>query len=703
LTGTVYAPNGVEPLPGATLYVPNCPVAAFGANVTCDVCGGPQSGCPIVSTNSAADGTFVLNGVPSGSNIPLVIQFGRWRRQISIPTVTACQPLALTDKQTHLPTRSTASIANGACALNPNDSSDQGDIPLMAMATGSVDGLECVLNKIGIDSCEFTSPPKLANGSTNTKPGRVQFYIERGPGPAHYRSNNPGPGANSSTGDAPDWSDPVNGLVTSLATMKNYTMILFACEGGPDLNVVPHDDGGTPLDGISAWQQNLVDYTTAGGRAYTTHYSYTWLTNIQSGTNPPNNGPTPFASTGIWNIDQNNNSPQVGVIDTTYPDAAAFSKGQLFAQWLGLPPVNALCNGTNNCGGNCAAGATPPEICIDTSRHDMDGVNNPPAQQWIHVSDASADYPNVPQHYTFNVPLQPLDGGTVTQCGRVLYSDMHVHDLSTNPTHNFPNECGGAASTSCIATSGGNCPLGSHRSAMCGAGQPCITDTLTASERILEFMLFDLASCITQQAPPPPPPPPTCQTKTCQQLGVTCGWSGDGCGGTQQCPPCTSGTCGGGGVANQCGSPPPATCTKQTCGNLNCGMIGDGCGGSVSCGPPCAPGQTCGANSANVCGVGTCTKTTCALQNAQCGPLADGCGSLLDCGPCPAGQVCIGNKCIASGCTKRTCAQANANCGPVSDGCGGLLDCGPCVPPQTCGGGGTPSQCGGGAPPPNTR
>jgi hypothetical protein len=680
LTGTVYAPNGVEPVPGAIVYVPNCPVQPFTANVACDVCGALQSGCPLTTATTAFDGTFTLTNVPAGTNggagIPLVIQLGRWRRQITIPNVPACQTTALTDAQTHLPTRSTASIANGACAANATDSSDQGDIPLMAMATGSVDGLECVLRKIGINDCEFTSP-----ASVSTKPGRVRFYIERGP-----TNVSPGPGPNSTTGNAPDWGDPTRGLINRVSEMKLYDMILFACEGGPDSNVVPVGNG------TSAAQQNLVDYTTAGGRVYTTHYSYTWLTNIQAGTNPPFTGPAPFSSTGVWNIDQANSSPQAGVIDTTAPDGGVFVKGSLFAQWLGQPTVNALCNGK---GAPCTNAATPPEILIDTSRHDMNGVNNPPAERWIRVAPSSPNYPNAPQHYTFNTPLVPADGGTVTQCGRVLYSDMHVHDMAANPSVKFPAECDSAA-TKCTAKGAGSCPLGTHAttSCNCGAATCCKGDSLTPSERILEFMLFDLASCITQQAPPPPP---TCTTQTCAQLGVQCGLSGDGCGGTQQCPPCPPAqTCGGGGVPNQCGAP---SCTKTTCAaqGANCGLIGDGCGGSLDCGPngPCPNGTSCGgAGVPNQCGSGNCAPTTCAAQGAQCGPLGNGCGLLLDCGTCPPNQSCLGNKCVPNNCTPGTC-PVNA-CGPIADGCGGLIDCGTCTAPQTCGGGGTPSQCGGG-------
>ena len=49
-----------------------------------------------------------------------------------------------------------------------------------------------------------------------------------------------------------------------------------------------------------------------------------------------------------------------------------------------------------------------------------------------------------------------------------------------------------------------------------------------------------------------------CAPKRCADVGATCGSIDDGCGGTLSCGACASpDTCGGGGVANVCGSPPP--------------------------------------------------------------------------------------------------------------------------------------------------
>jgi hypothetical protein len=78
----------------------------------------------------------------------------------------------------------------------------------------------------------------------------------------------------------------------------------------------------------------------------------------------------------------------------------------------------------------------------------------------------------------------------------------------------------------------------------------CRLNTMTPQEKLLEFMLFDLASCVT------PDTPPACVPVTCSSLGLNCGMAGDGCGGTQDCGTCVApNTCGGAGVAGVCGTP----------------------------------------------------------------------------------------------------------------------------------------------------
>jgi hypothetical protein len=547
ISGTVVAPTpsqygAPDPLYGAIVYIPNSPNAAldpFPNGISCDQCGAQASGQPLVTATTGPDGKFKLTGVPAGTNIPVVYQLGRWRREVFV-TVQPCQDNPLTLDQTRF-------------ARKQGEGTIYDNIPLTAMVTGSVDALECVLRKIGIDDSMFGDPtsPAYASGAP-----RIQFFTgtpgksSTATGGASYDSNTPG--------ESKLWS--------SATTLEQYDQVLLSCQGGADTR------SSTAL-------QNMRKYADLGGRVYATHYSYDWIfTN------------SPWSTTADWTNPDTGNDPKDPT--TGYVDTSGFAKGAAFAQWLVYS----------------GASTTPGQVPIAVSRHDFFTPIQNGGQEWIYATNPDKD---TPLHYTFDTPV-----GTpaAQQCGRVLYSDFHVTDVLDDPSTNFPSECN--------------------------------SKPMTAQEKVLEFMIFDLASCIQGN---PPPPPPTCTSLTCAQQ------------------------------------------------NIQCGPAGDGCGNVIQCGN-CGPGQACGAGGPGMCGPvnNPCTPLTCPASS--CGPMGDGCGNLLDCGPCTAPQTCGGggvqNQCGTPPCVPATCKTANAQCGVIADGCGGTVDCGPCQAPDTCGGGGVANQCG---------
>jgi hypothetical protein len=663
VSGTVYAPNGVDPLPNVLVYIPNAPVDPFTPGVACEQCSAGVSGSPLVSAATDTFGNFTLQNAPVGANIPLVIQTGRWRRQVTIPSVVACQNTAVAASLTNLPSTKA-----------------QGDIPHMAFATGAVDSLECVMRKIGVSDSEFTEP----SGT-----GRINLYVGDGtvnvPGQGTYHLG----GANAGAGTPSETT-----LVNTPATLDEYDMLLFSCKG-------------SEVARTAAQQTNVINYANAGGRIFATHFSYTWLFND-----------APFNGTANWDVNQcdpNTVPPgstcataqgyppdQTGYINTTFP------KGLALAQWLD----------------NIGASTTLGQIPLNVLRWD---TNNPgavaPSQEWMQIQDPQIG--DVLMHYTFNTPV-----GTpaANQCGRVLWDDFHVENhgyINANSAYNltFPAECacfadagycetnveccsnrcdtnvnsptyetclgaaGGCKEDNVACTTNAQCCGGTCKAGVCVA-------PMTPQEKLLEFMIFDLGSCVT-------PDVPTCTPTTCAAQGFSCGPADDGCGNLLECGVCPTGqTCGGGGMPSVCGAP---TCTPTTCvaQGIKCGPAGDGCGNALACGT-CPAGQTCGGGGTpGVCGAGTCTPTTCAAQHISCGPAGDGCGNSIDCGTCPAGETCGGGGTpgvCGSSCVPKTCIQLGYNCGGTGDGCGNQLNCGTCAAPQTCGGGGTPDVCGGGIP-----
>jgi hypothetical protein len=92
IRATVYDPAGVTPLYNVAVYVPNSDIAPIMTGATCETCATPVSGDPIAAAITNAQGEFTMNeGVPAGTNVPVVLQIGKWRRKIELPEVKPCQ------------------------------------------------------------------------------------------------------------------------------------------------------------------------------------------------------------------------------------------------------------------------------------------------------------------------------------------------------------------------------------------------------------------------------------------------------------------------------------------------------------------------------------------------------------------------------------------------------------------------------------
>lgn len=388
VTGVVYAPEGKTPLYNVVVYVPNAPLDPMPEGASCDKCGSTLSGKPIVTAITDTKGQFVLENVPVGADIPLVMQVGKWRRQITLPQVSACQENPVAD----------------ADLLRLPRNHAEGDIPRIALTTGGADPLECLLRKIGIDDMEF---------ATDTQgDGRVHLYGGIG-GSKRYVSG---------IGGGADFS-PALSLWSTKESLMKYDVVLLACEGG-------QNPGEKPPEALDA----MFQYTVSGGRVFASHWNNYFL----------DQGPDPFPQTATFNFQPDLPNPITAIVDTTFP------KGLALAEWLV----------------NVGASQTQGEIQIKEAQHTVDAVNPESSQQWIYAPDHDSV-----QYYTFNTPIGvPSD----EQCGRVVYSDIHVSS-GDQVGQDFPNGC--------------------------------VTTDLSPQEKALLFMLFDLSSCIIPDEDPPMEPP----------------------------------------------------------------------------------------------------------------------------------------------------------------------------------------------------
>jgi hypothetical protein len=402
VSGMVFDPAGTVPLYNITVYVPNAALDDINDGPSCDPCSritgtSLLSGKPVVFTRTDTAGKFTLGksdgDVPAGQNIPLVIQVGKWRRQVTIPTVTPCVDNAITDPSlTRLPRTSA-----------------EGHIPKIALTTGGSDAMECLLRKIGIADTEFT---------TDAGKGRVNLFAGGG-GTSSFA-----PG----TGDGLPFT-AVNPWWDSLDNLKKYDIVLHSCEGSQGEYGTTNNPGDPMSVKSPQARMALQQFADMGGRVFASHWHTYWF----------EKGTPSFMSIGTFNHNAGLGRSYDATIDQTFPTGSAL------AQWM------------INVGGSMNLGTVT--IAQDANARLIDAAAGPPtSQRWIYASTLT------PQSVQFLSATTPIPAGT---CGRAVISDLHVSaggNGSDKPNTPFP--------------------------------MGCLTTTLSPREKVLEFMLFDIASCI---------------------------------------------------------------------------------------------------------------------------------------------------------------------------------------------------------------
>jgi hypothetical protein len=636
LSGTVYDPAGNNPIYNAYVYIPVNPLeplAPISTGASCDACSGGGLAA-VQATQTDVAGNFTLTNVPTATDVPVVVQLGKWRREIVLKSIRSCVSNSVAGNCTtpdpadcmfRLPRNQTDGYDPVAATYS------KADLPQVAIVTGKADPFDCLLLKAGIDPQEF-------GDYTSNK--RIHFYRADGAGggdsldPA-YGVNVPGSQLwNNANVDAP---------------MAAYDVVLLPCEGGAYDHQAATKQ--TPY-------QNIISYVNSGGRVFTTHFGYTWLQYPAGKSYVP--GPDNWSSLANWSptgpgmtSTVDTQDPLTGVVNTGFP------KGAVFSQWLQ----------------NLGATTAPTQLTIHEGRQDLTTIGKG-AQGWMTAHDteyaAAPDYTNL---FTFNAPLGAAPNA---QCGRVIYSDFHV---SANALVSTTNQC--TSDTDCGFSA--TCE-GATTGAVGQCNEPCATSADCPNG---SFTCQGVATGTCQQT--------VCTTnidcgfgRACVNNVCTCTGNSDCNGGTcgaLSCSPihcsastqCGKGTCGGGTcAANSIPCHSSSDCGLGTCG-------GTGHTGTCNPGAACHSNATCGIG--GTCGSGLGAKGgTCATSGIACHKSAD-----CDSGSCGAGLGSAQGTCAYG--TAHAC-HANADCDSGSCGTGfggsamGVCSAGACATNEQCGTGG---------------
>ena len=664
ISGKVYDPAGKNPLYNAYVYIPvdaSAALPVFTSGASCDTCAGAGSVSAVAVAQTGPDGKFTLTNVPSGTGVPLVVQMGKWRRKITLPSLTSCTDNPVTSAYSRLPRNRTDGDGN------------QADIPHIAIATGNADPFECLLLKAGIDATEIQAP------GNNT---RVDYYVSNvkaSNGTTQY-------GIDRSPGGAP----AATTLTSNLTKLKTYDVVLLPCEGAEN-------------DTHVADAPNIASFADVGGRVFTTHFGYSWLATPASGVAQ---NKTEFYGTADWSkLNQNDyNDPMAATVDQSFP------KGLAFAQWLQNvgatttqgsmtineprhdartaknPPSQRWAYGSSK---NNSTGT--PDMLLSMTFNTPTNVTEDKQCGRVVYSDfhVSAD-----ALVSSNSCATANDCGFGTTCNSVTTGTCSAVSCKDNTGCSTGYSCSGAAQGSCSTQScyaasecgsgrtcpggkTGNCSLGCFATSDCSNiwGSTCggaVKGTCSALTCKTDAAC-GVGTCNGEAAGSCAPSPLGCwKTTDCTSVNSKFACTGEVNGA------CSAATCK---VTADCGT--GSTCTNPASKTGSCVFPATGCWGNSDC-TGINASATCGGVKSGTCSATSCkTATDCgagstcsspAPVNGTCKFSPTSCFAASDCTGIN-GATCGGAK--AGACTTLTC-KANADCGtgstctspaPVSGSC----------------------------------
>jgi hypothetical protein len=192
-------------------------------------------------------------------------------------------------------------------------------------------------------------------------------------------------------------------------------------------------------------KQPLHDWLAEGGKAFATHYHYAWF----------KNGPPDFQ--GVANF---TSTSDVAAVNGPFKTDVSFPKGMALQDWLGS---QSLLNS------DLSIPLNPPDVKTSVTS------TNTPSLRWIF--DTSTN--NV-KYMSFLTPIGGIpasmdasspssaDASSAQYCGKAVFTDIHT---SGAPSGNIPGDCA---------------PM-----------------NLTPQQKALEFLFFDLSSCVQPDTLPP--------------------------------------------------------------------------------------------------------------------------------------------------------------------------------------------------------